>query len=271
MDDTIVRAAEQLIPVAASRWDGDALFMPPRASTPHRRLVAARRLADGSGVGGHDFFTLGHTNPDLLRLWASQEAIVTGPFSQLLLILTSQLKNVHIRAQFLEVVSGEHNGVKNGVANGSHPWLLFELCRSAGLNLNNVRPLPATVRFLRRLAAELGDIHCALGAFGVGNERMLLTEYAAVQRCFEEALPEVASGGFLRANIAEDTVHSQIIELVATNLADDDGLNAYIAGARRGIRARLDYYDDLLVAWKEQGLPDSWLAKEPIAAGVTRP
>src|SRR5207249_697735 len=98
------------------------------------------------------------------------------------------IKNVHVRSMLLPVVSGEHSPVRNGIAERSHPWLIWRLCRSLGIG-DTITPTRAVVEFITTLERTSSDPMRALGAFGVGNELMLLSEYRAVEHCFDLAAP----------------------------------------------------------------------------------
>ncbi len=240
-------------------WDAPQFFLPPTSVGISPDILEARAMADQSGVAQHEFFRIAQSSPDLLRLWTSQEAVVTGPFSQMLLLLASRIKNVHSRAKFLEVIEGEHGNVRDGVAYHSHPWLLYRLCVSVDLDLAAVRPLQPTLKFLAALADSFEHMEVALGVLGIGNERMLLSEYATVERCFDACMPNAEYRAFLRANVDEDEMHSAIIEAVVSTFSSPDAVQQYVEGARRGVKARLVYYDELLKHWIDRGLEPEWL------------
>lgn len=254
-------SARRLIGVSLDAPDPNALFAPP-ADFDQKPYVDAQSIADDSGLTNHPFFVTAKESPDLLRLWVSQEAMVTGPFTQLLLLAAGQISNVHLRARFMEVVNGEHNHMRDGLALHSHPWLLYQLCNSLGIAVKDVRPLPPTLRFLESVCSEMHDLLLTLGVLGVGNERLLLTEYAAILECFDACLPDAHHEPFLRANITEDTTHSSIIENIAAVYASGDpaALDRYRLGAELGVAARLTYYDDLLEEWNRNGFPPAWNA-----------
>ena len=256
-DTLIVKTALELVSRLRRGWVAGDFFLPPRASSVPPTITAARAFADESQLQNHEFFAVAASAPNLLRLWASQEAVVTGAFSQMLLLVASEIENVHLRATFLEVATGEHHVARDGVAAHSHPWLLYRLCSSVGLDVAAVQPLEATLTFLEALARTCERIPRALGALGVGNERMLLTEYTAVESCFDAALPTAEYKAFLRANVNEDETHCAIVEAVASAIAADG--EEYYDGARLGVAARVRYYDDLMIHWRTIGLPASWL------------
>lgn len=86
----------------------------------------------------------------------------------------------------------------------------------------------------------------ALGVLGIGNEQMLLAEYRAVERCFDEACPDADYRDFLHANIGEDEVHTKLIGDAASALAAlGSSRDEFVEGAVVGIAARVRYYDQL--------------------------
>jgi hypothetical protein len=244
---TISDAAAAVVGDIAQQWDYTAWFAPIDTWSTSDAFERANSYQENAGVEGHRFFTIAAKDPAALVLWASQEAIVTGPFSQLLLLAASQITNVHLRAAFMNVIGGEHNAVVDDRAAHSHPWLLHRLCESMGIEPHSVRPLALTLQFLNSLAKTASNLMQALGALGVGNERMLIPEYGAVQRCFEACYPEADYQAFLLANILEDTEHTAIIEKVARAMAalGHDAEDYYI-GAKIGVSARIRYYDEIV-------------------------
>jgi hypothetical protein len=228
-------------------WDYKGYFDSHAPHDPHAAILQANTYQEAAAIENHPFFEVASQDREALRLWTSQEAIVTGPFSQLLLLAAARIDNVHLRAGLIEVIRGEHNNLKDGVAQSSHPWLLHKLCLSVGLTGVDVKPLPATLRFLQALSDAMNTMLGSLGALGVGNERMLIPEYSAVRSCFENIYPDADYKGFLSANITEDTEHSAIIEKVANTLiATGADPQQYVVGAMKGVDARVAYYDDLV-------------------------
>jgi len=229
--------------------DGDPIsrFQEPGPTAPAATVRRANNLVDDANIETHEFFRRARQDKRLLRLWAGQEAVVTGPFSQLLLVVAAGIKNVHLRAAIMQVIDGEHGPLKSGVAVKAHPWLLHKLCTSMSLTAIELTAIPPTVQFLSSMADATGDIMSALGLFGVGNERMLIPEYSAVEECFASSYPEADASHFLQANIMEDADHTRIIEEIAQVLITQ-GYNEerYLDGARKGVAARITYYDELL-------------------------
>ncbi|MGH9969759.1 MAG: iron-containing redox enzyme family protein [Pyrinomonadaceae bacterium] len=223
-------------------------YFDPLHTTVDRAFVAAAEALERSAkIEEHPFFALARQNRQALVLWASQEAIVTNPFSQILFRVLSNIKNVHVRSILLPVVLGEHSELRNGVADKSHPWLIWNLCRSLGLSEADIKPTGAVVNFISVLEAVVDCPMRALGSLGVGNELMLLAEYRAVETCFDLICPEADYKEFLHANISEDEAHTALIGKAAASLtnlgyASED----FIEGAREGVNARVAYYDALL-------------------------
>jgi len=270
MQDQLDTATTRITSSARDRFDADALFLPQAVDgSVLESVVGGRLIADESAIEAHRFFELARGEPDLLRLWVSQECVVTGPFSQLLLLVACDLENVHLRAAFLDVVVGEHGPVSDGVARTAHPYLLYRLSRSVGLHLGRVVPLDCTLDFLSDVERFIQSPLAALGVLGVGNERLLLTEYEAVRSCFDAALADADYSDFLNSNIEEDLGHSAIAEHVAAALISRGGnLDEYYDAARAGVEARLRYYDRLVEFWNEERLPTHWLAKIPSPSSV---
>ncbi|MGY4319213.1 iron-containing redox enzyme family protein [Bradyrhizobium sp. JR3.5] len=217
-------------------------------------VAEAEAIERRARIEAHPFFEYAKGHPDALALWASQEAVVTNPFSQVLLRVIAGIPNVHVRSLLMPVVHGEHSPVRAGIADHSHPWLVWNLCRSVGLSSAAVKVTDAVASFIEALEQTEADPMRALGALGVGNEQMLLAEYRAVEACFDAALPSADYRSFLHANIGEDETHSRLIAEAATAL-EKLGYDAreYLAGAAHGVSARVRYYDELLRA-AQQGI-----------------
>jgi len=215
---------------------------------PDRSFVkAAEGLERKAKIEDHPFFAQAKKSRAALVLWASQEAIVSNPFSQILFRLMSNIKNVHVRSILLPVVDGEHSAVSNGVANRSHPWLIWRLCRSLGISDDRILVTKAIRDFISTLEAAVDDPMRALGVLGIGNELMLLAEYGAVQACFDAVCPDADYREFLQANIGEDETHTRLIGDAAAALTEFGYSSGdFIEGARIGVEARVSYYDALL-------------------------
>jgi hypothetical protein len=243
----VVKCAADIVNVVQQSWDYNECFtIPPRTEWPSE-ISEAAAVQRRAKIFKHPFFEVARHSRAAIRTWAAQEAVVTGTFSQLLMIVASQLRNVHQRALLLEVAVGEHGPGSDDGAERSHPWLLHLLCESLSLRPADVVPLPPTLKFLQVLADSTVDSLRALGAFGVGNELMLIPEYTAVKMCFEQCYPEAAYRDFLMANIEEDTEHVRIVERLAVSLMATGADPAeYVIGAELGVNARVTYYDELV-------------------------
>lgn len=240
-------AAKRIVSDLSDSWNYDKWFAPSDAYSEADAFDLANKFHDEADIGSHEFFKVAASERRALELWAGQEAVVTGPFSQLLLLVGARISNVHLRASFMNVVQGEHNLVRDRRALQSHPWLLHKLCTSMNLNVATLKPMPFTLRFLNALAETTSNTMQALGALGVGNERMLIPEYGAIRNCFSSCYSDAAYDGFLMANIEEDAEHTEIIEMVARSLAiSGHAAEDYYAGARVGVLARVRYYDEIL-------------------------
>jgi hypothetical protein len=229
------------VPVIVSEY-----FEPLRLDGDRSFLEAAQAIERAAKIESHPFFSIASSDRQALVLWAGQEAVVTNPFSQLLLRVISSIKNVHVRSILMPVVHGEHSPVRDGIAERSHPWLIWRLCRSLGIS-DVIQPTRAVVEFIGVLEQACTNPMRALGTFGVGNELMLLAEYRAVEACFDAAASDADYREFLRANIEEDEGHTKLIERAALALqALGFSGDVYLAGAREGVAARVAYYDALI-------------------------
>jgi hypothetical protein len=225
----------------------DDWFEPPVSKDQHPAVVDALKYADESGIEDHEFFRIAASSSTALRIWVSQELVVTGPFSQALLRLAALLPNVHLRAMMMIVINGEHGRVVKQRAPGSHPWLLNQLRQSMGIEKADVQPLAETVEFLDALDEEVKSPISGLAATGIGNERLILPEYTAVKNCFAACWPNSEYVRFLDANIGEDMRHSEILaDVAAALIAQGADSQEYYDAARRSVDSRVRYYDRLV-------------------------
>jgi hypothetical protein len=237
--------SDWLIPDARNGFP-TAYFDPP-SFTEFPELAEAHAYQERAQIERHPFFDVASRRADALRMWAEQEAVVTGPFSQLLLMLGSKITNVHLRAVFLPVVTGEHHRLQQGIASASHPWLLNKLCLSIGVKTHTIAPSAAVLQFVSVLEHQCGQAMRGIGALAVGNERMLIPEYTAVRACFESVYPNADFAPFLDANIDEDREHTMLLERVAAGLVGfGHAPSDFLRGAQEGVDARVQYYDALL-------------------------
>jgi len=229
-------------------------YFQPVLTTGDRSFVSdAEAIERKAAIENHEFFAIAMNSREALKFWAAQEAIVTNPFSQILLHVIGGIKNVHIRSILMPVVAGEHSPIRNGIAGRSHPWLIWKLCRSLSLEEVDIFPSRAVSEFIATLESTVDEPMRALGALGIGNELMLLSEYKAVESCFEKAAPDAEYRDFLRANIGEDEEHTKLIGTAAaalTELGYDKG--EFVRGAQLGVDARVAYYGTLLEEFKSQ-------------------
>lgn len=231
-------------PIEPYRYDD--WFRPVSIGERPDAVKEALAYADGCGISSHEFFQIATSSPAALRLWVSQELVVTGPFSQELLRLASHLPNVHTRAMLMVVINGEHGRVTRGCARRSHPWLLDQLRASMQMQQNAIWPCEETQEFLERLHADIETPLTGLAAAGVGNERLILSEYTAIKASFSNGWKSADYEPFLNANIGEDLMHSEILSDVAASLiANDEDAELYYDAAVRSVRSRITYYDHL--------------------------
>ncbi|WP_155372680.1 iron-containing redox enzyme family protein [Catellatospora vulcania] len=196
----------------------------------------------------HPFFSSAMADVEALRLWVSQELVMTNAFSQIVLSAASAIQNVHLRAVLAEVAYGEHGALKGSKAAKSHPWLLNQLRDSLNISPEEVRPMPPTVRFVERLVHFLDDPLTAVAAIGVGNERLIIPEYTAVRKCFSNLLPNAVFQPFLDANTTEDIVHSRLCYEAASRmiaLSNGNSRKLYLEAGKSSIDSRVKYFDEL--------------------------
>jgi hypothetical protein len=231
-----------------TEWDHRLWFEPPAPMEMLSEVRDAMALVDNSGIEDHPFFAAAAKSKLFLKIWVSQELVVTGPFSQLLLDLASRIDNVHIRAKVSRVAAAEHGPIRNGVAYHAHPWLLYALGKSVGLQPADMVILPETSKFLDRIRSECASsVLAAAGVLGMGSERLLVPEYTAARTAFDTGWPECNYRRFLDANIEEDSRHAALMEEVGNSLLGiGHHAGDFLRGARVGIEVRLDYYTELL-------------------------
>jgi pyrroloquinoline quinone (PQQ) biosynthesis protein C len=229
------------------RWQYDVWFAPPRNVTRHPAVSEALRYASDRRIDSHPFFRKASKSKQALELWVSQELIVTGAFSQILLRVCAMIENVHVRTMVMEVVDGEHGPLRAGMAGASHPWLLHQLGESIGLAPASVQILAETEEFLAALETKAREPLTGVAAVGVGNERLILPEYAAVKRCFDACWPGSEYRAFLDANINDDLRHSELLADVGTIMIDNGAdPQSYLRAAIESVDDRYHYYDRLL-------------------------
>lgn len=229
-------------------WRYSDWFEPLSRAPEHPALQQAEDYVVRKRIESHPFFVYAKDSRSALAAWVSQEVVVTGIFAQLLLKVAAEIKNVHIRAIMMEVISGEHgSNTPAGVASRSHPWLLHKLRVSMELQENEITPFAETEEFLQIMYEECSRPLSGIAALGIGNERLLVPEYTAVKQTFEHCWPEAAYKGFLNANIQEDINHSKLMREIAGELISKGGLaDEYLNGASRSVDARYTFYDKLL-------------------------
>lgn len=209
----------------------------------------AEKIERAAEIERHPFFAHALENPSALVLWASQEAVVTTPFSQALFATMAHIDNVHVRAVLMPVVVGEHGAfeVDRCLASRSHPWLIWRLCKSLEIPEDGIKATAAVSKFVEVLFSAVANPMRSLGLLGVGNELLLLAEYGAIYKCFEKHFPNAHYADFLKSNITEDEGHTMLIERAATALHHmGHSADEYLEGAKIGVSARVSYYDALL-------------------------
>ncbi len=235
--------------LSLDNWVYERWFMPPSSVEMHPVVMEIEEAISNSGLEQHPFFDRAIASPAALRLWATQELVMTNAFSQIVLMATASVVNVHLRTMIGQVAFGEHGGAKGGIARRAHPWLLEQLRDSMGIPTNEVRPAPATIKLIDRLASATTDPLTAVAWIGVGNERLIIPEYTAVKRCFEACMPNVKYKKFLDANLHEDVAHTRMCYEFASALLHEGGdVKLYKQEALASIQGRLRYFDELLAS-----------------------
>jgi hypothetical protein len=230
--------------MVGKNWNYLDWFRVPGSETTHPVITAAKKIATDKSIGNHPFIDLARKKKEPLIYWIKQELIVTGPFSLLLFKLCTQIKNVHLRAMMSEIVHGEHGSVEGNVAHRSHPWLLHNLKESMSIASNDVLPAEETIEYLQTLEQESNDLIRGLGALGIGSEFLLIEEYTSIKAAFAAQHQNTKYEDFLNSNIDEDQWHSNLVEIIASNLITSDELaNQFLLGATTGVEARFTFYD----------------------------
>lgn len=223
-------------------------FDPPAVTPLHPVTREAEDYLFSRSIQQHEFFRIAAQSPDALRLWVTQELVVTGEFAKQLHLVAGRINNTHLRAMTDLVTAGENGAVNpEGVAQNSHPTLLDALRESMDISRDEVVPLPETLDFLRVLEEECMTPLRGVAALGVGNEKMIPEEYEAVMRSFEACLPDARFRAFLMANIVEDSQHASLLARVGTGLINQGHDPAlYLTGAKAAVDSRFEYYDRIL-------------------------
>lgn len=234
-------------------WIFEEWFSIPVTEAPHPVVRQAENYLLDKHIERHEFFEYAAHSPQALREWVTQEIIVTGPFSQLLLQVSAIIKNVHVRSMVVEVASEEHGGtISKTIAEESHPWLLREMMDSMNIPSESIQPYPETDEFLDILRQECYDPLRGIAALGVGNERLLIPEYGAVKNAFAQGWPTCKYQAFLDANIEADKRHSELMSEAAVALiAQGAEPSSYLDAAIHAIDARYEFYNKLLSRVKQ--------------------
>lgn len=229
-------------------WSYADFFSPPTGLGLHPIIKEVENYILNIKLENHEFFIEASHNKAALRIWMTQELVMTNAFSQIVLNSASKIKNVHERSMLTEVAFGEHGIARNGFAKRSHPWLLNLMRESSGLDVVEVYPLNSTVNFIQRLHEGCGTALSAVAYIGVGNERMIIPEYTAIIKCFDEQWPEVNYEPFLAANLKADIGHSELCyQLASIFIAKGSSAEEFYQYATASVDSRYQYFSDLLV------------------------
>ncbi|MDI1463223.1 iron-containing redox enzyme family protein [Catellatospora sp. KI3] len=228
-------------------WHYDEWFAPVAGDVSHPAIIESITYVDESRIQDHPFFAAAGVSRDILRLWVSQELIVTNPFAQLLMNLAASLGHVHIRSMIMQIARGEHGPLRDRVAPLAHPWLLHQLGGSVGLTPGDVTPFAETVEFLREIESACATSPLtAVGVLGMGSERLLIPEYTAIKGAFETGWPDCDFRRFLDANITEDEQHASLMEVVAASMIElGADPSDFVKGTQIGVDSRITYYTRL--------------------------
>ena len=228
-------------------WKYDEWFAPPIIAGPHPAVTEAERYLIDQHIERHPFFAYAASSREALTTWVSQEIVVTGFFSQALLRVAALISNVHLRTMMMKVIEGEHGRLDDNTARWSHPWLLHKLRQSLNVDVAQIRVLEETREFVDIMHGECGTPLRGVAALGMGNERLLLPEYAALRGAFEQCWPDCGYKGFLDANLNADAEHARLLGVIASALIERGGdPEVYLRAARRSVDSRIRYHDRLL-------------------------
>jgi hypothetical protein len=235
-----------------SNWKYEPYFEHVQCDSVHPAIHAAEQYVVNKHLERHEFFEYGKTSPKALKMWVTQELIVTGPFSQLIFRVCADIRNVHVRGMLSAVAAGEHGPINSeGIAESAHPWLLHKLREHLQIPCEAVKPFDETLTFLRILEEACESPLRGIGALGVGNERLLIPEYTAVRQTFFACIPDFKMDDFFVANISEDWEHYRLMmgaaaALIAMGHNPDD----FLESAKRSVDSRYEFYDALLARIK---------------------
>lgn len=234
--------------IGLADWDYATFFDPATAKLSCAPINdEVERYVEEAQLEKHPFFDRAISNRSTLALWVSQELVMTNAFSQLVLGAAATCRNVHARAVLTEIAWGEHGRMRDLVAKHAHPWLLEQLRESVHLPRDVVCPLGPTIAFIERLSAHIGDALEAVAFIGVGNERLIVPEYTAVERCFEALWPDSDFKPFLEANLNEDIWHSELSYILANMLiTNNNERERFLVASQEAIKSRVEYFDELL-------------------------
>lgn len=195
------------------------------------------------------FLRWARIHKEALRLWTSQELLITNAFSQVVLTAAGAIKNVHLRTVLCTVAQGEHGLVDaEGHAVDAHPWLLHLLRESMETSVRTIVPLEATSSFVKAMVESVASPITALAVIGVGNERLLIPEYQEIESCFREVWPTAYFSRFLQANLKEDQIHYRLCYDAASRLIAIEGGSTrrrFIDAAIASVDSRVEYLKKL--------------------------
>lgn len=229
-----------------STWQYDSFFDPIPNSAGTDLTSELEQLVEDARLDQHEFFAMARRSKNALTLWVSQELVMTNTFSQLVLAAAAQIRNVHARAVLAEIAYGEHGRSRQGIAKRAHPWLLERMRASIDLSRSEVQPRQPTIDFIARLASRIDDPLQAIAFIGIGNERLIGPEYAAIRTCFQSQYPDADFEPFLKANIDEDITHARLCyELAALLISSQKDREQFLDASAASIQSRIEYFDDL--------------------------
>jgi len=233
--------------VDLNNWSYTKHFLPPAFSGLHPVIEDVEQYIEATNLSSHEFFAIAANSELALKMWLSQELVMTNAFSQVVLAAASRVPNVHVRAVLAEVAYGEHGHVREGLARRAHPWLLHRLADSVNLDPTAVVPYDCTAALISQLAASVEEgTLVAVAWIGVGNERLIIPEYSAIEKCFAAVMAKATYEPFLQANLKEDVLHSRLCYEVASSLiTNEDDARRFYNAAVASVRGRCEYFDAL--------------------------
>lgn len=211
-----------------------------------------RYISDAAGVTSHLFLgqlgsKSGPRGQKLITSWAKQDYFVSRRFPCLLGTIIGQIDDPKIRHIMVRNLWEEHG---EGRQKATHHALFCQLMTDIGIDSDFSRLImtEATQRFIQiqeSLARE--HVLLGLGAFCYANEYITINEFAPLEKAVEYEFPD-ADLSFFLANRQVDARHAaESEEVIAALVSSDTDLLLVEQGAVAALKARVSFYDELLL------------------------